>query len=196
LRQARLQLEVKMGQRGPAPKPAELKALEGGRGHRPINLDQTFRPEVGLPDMPRWLSKEGRKAWKRLTPELLHYNLLSKVDRDALGMLCQTIGRLEQIEQALAGRAKLLEGEGKEAAAAFLDATPKGMAIQHPYYQILNREQAKLNSLLAEFGLTPAQRARVTTAIRVQATLFDANADKPATPPKDPTAPKGFADFQ
>lgn len=185
-----------MGQRGPAPKPPELRALEGGRGHRPINLDQTFRPEVGLPDSPKWLSKEARKAWKRLSAELLHYNLLSKVDREAFAMLCQTIGRLELLERAFGARMALKVKEGKDAAEAFLDSTPKGMPIQSALYQVLNREQAKLNSLLAEFGLTPAQRARVTTAIRAQIPLFDANADRPDTPPLDPTRPRGFAEFQ
>lgn len=185
-----------MGQRGPTAKPPELKALEGGRGHRPINLDQTFRPEVGVPDMPRWISKEGRKAWKRLSAELLHYNLLAKVDREAFAMLCQTIGRLELLERAFNAKVARLAAEGGEEADAFVEKTPKGMSIQSALYQVLNREQAKLNALLAEFGLTPAQRARVTTAIRVQASLFDANADKPDTPPTDPSAPKGFAEFR
>lgn len=188
-----------MGARGPRPKPAELLALEGGRGHRPINLDQTFRPEVGEPDIPRWISKEGRKAWKRLAAELLHYNLLSKVDREAFAMLCQTVGRLEQLELAFAGRIAQAIAGGKNpaeaTASAFVDSTPKGMAVQSALYQVLNREQAKLNSLLAEFGLTPAQRARVSTAIRTQASLFDVNADKPDTKPIDPNAPKGFSSF-
>jgi P27 family predicted phage terminase small subunit len=187
-----------MGQRGPTPKPAELKALEGGRGHRPINLDQTFRPEVGAPQIPKWVSKEGRKAWKRLQTELLHYNVLSKVDQDAFAMLCQTIGRIEQVERAINGRMALRLEEGKEAAEALLDFTPnKGMQVQSAIYQVLNREQAKLNSLLSEFGLTPAQRARVSTALRVQAQLFDVNSgDKPAASPPNSSAPKGFADFQ
>ena len=196
-----------MGQRGPTPKPAELKALEGGRSHRPLNLDQTFRPEVGVPDMPKWLSKEARKAWKRLSVELAHYNLIAKVDREAFSMLCQTIGRLELLERAFAGRIATLaeklknEGKGDDALAeAFLDSTPKGVPIQSALYQVLNREQAKLNSLLAEFGLTPAQRARVTTAIRVQAQLFPVGGGEggstPPVAPVDPHKPKGFADFK
>jgi P27 family predicted phage terminase small subunit len=184
-----------MGARGPKPKPAELQLLEGGRGHRPINLDQAFRPEVGEPDMPRWLSKEGRKAWKRLAAELLHYNLLSKVDRESFAMLCQTVGRLELIELAIAGRMRMKESQGGVAIDALMDTTPKGLAQQSAIYTILNREQAKLNSLLAEFGMTPAQRARVSTSIRTQTSLFDANADRPDTQPIDTSAPKGFSGF-
>ena len=184
-----------MGQRGPKPKPSELKLLEGNRGNRPLNLNESFRPEVGLPDVPRWLTKEGKKAFKRLSSELLRYNLLSKVDQDAFAMLCQTIGRIELLERALTSRVEQLAQQGKEAAEAYESRTPNGMAIQSVTYQILSKEQDKLRALIAEFGLSPAQRARVTTAIRTQIPLFDVNAggDKGQEPP--PSEPRGFADF-
>lgn len=182
-----------MGQRGPAPKPSELKVLEGGRGHRAINLDATFRPEVGVPDAPTWLTKEAKKAWRRLSDELTYYNLLSKVDRDAFAQLCQTIGRLELIERALAGRMALCVAAGQDAAQALLDKTPNGLQVQSAIYQVLNREQAKLSSLLAEFGLTPAQRSRVSTAIRAQLSLIDGQG-KPTAP--ETGKPNGFAEFQ
>jgi len=91
------------------------------------------------------------------------------------------------------------EGKGDhELASAFLDSTPKGMPIQSALYQVMNREQAKLTSLLAEFGLTPAQRTRVTAAIRTQAQLFPVEGggagDKPAEP-VNPHAPKSFSEF-
>lgn len=187
-----------MGQRGPVGKPPELKLLEGDRGHRPIDLSAVFRPEVGLPTAPKHLGKEARKAWKRLTPELLRYNLLAKVDADALAMLCQTIGRIELIETAFARRQALLEEQGKDAAESLLGSTPNGMQVQHPLYQALNREMDKARSLLAEFGLTPAQRARVTPAIRAvkttQRDFFDVNAGQPASP-ASPAEPAGFSDF-
>jgi P27 family predicted phage terminase small subunit len=113
-----------MGSRGPLPKPPELKALEGGRGHRPLELDKLFRPEVGLPESPRWLIPEAKKAWKRLSAELLRYNLLSKVDRDAFAMLCQTIGRLEQVERGLQAKQALLMKDGKDPTDAFMEVTP------------------------------------------------------------------------
>lgn len=183
-----------MGARGPAPKPAELKALEGGRGNRPINLEQSFRPEVGIPDAPRWLNKEARKAWRRLSEELVYYNLLSKVDRDAFAMLCQTIGRLEIVERSINSRMDLAISEGRDAASALLDKTPNGLAVQAAIYTVLNKEQEKLRLLLAEFGLTPAQRARVTTAIRAQLKLFEVGGGD-SSPRSPPDKPAGFAEF-
>lgn len=183
-----------MGARGPAAKPPELRALEGNRGHRPLDITAHFRPEVGCPSVPRHLSsKEARKAWRRLTPELVRYNLLSKIDSDALAMLCQTIGRLELVERSLAARQALLESQGKDPAEALIGTTPNGMEVQSVMYQVLNREMEKLRHLLAEFGLTPAQRARVTTAIRAQLHLFDGGKGGNAA---QPAAAVGFASFE
>ena len=168
-----------MGMRGPAAKPPELKALEGGRGNRPsINLDQIFRPEVGAPAIPKYISREGRKAWRRLTPELVRYNLVSKVDADALEELCETIGMIKVLRRSINAKQEALLAVKGDPAQAIEGSTPNGMAVQSVSYQALNREREKLRSMLSEFGLTPAQRARVTTAIRAQLPLFDANAAK------------------
>jgi P27 family predicted phage terminase small subunit len=179
-----------MAGRGFAPKPPELKVLEG-RSSRAIDLTGMFRPEVGLPSLPKNLSAEARKAWKRLTPELLRYNLLATVDADSLAMLCRTIGRVEQLERSIHARQAELAAKGEDVVDALVGFTPKGMRIQSVTYQILNREMDKLRNLLAEFGLTPAQRARVSTAVRVQQSLFDVNGGVPARPAE----PAGFAEF-
>jgi len=189
-----------MGARGPAAKPIELKLLEGNRGNRPIDVTGLFRPEVGVPDAPKWLTKEAKSAWRRLSVELVHYNLLSRVDRDAFAMLCQTIGRLELVERAIAGRMATALSAGQDAATALLDRTPNGLQVQSALYQVLNREQAKLHQMLAGFGLRPDARTKVTAAIRAQLKLFEGDGqgagDKPTTGPASPDAlPQGFADF-
>jgi P27 family predicted phage terminase small subunit len=188
-----------MGARGPAAKPVELKLLEGNRGHRPVDITGLFRPEVGAPDAPRWLTPEARKAWRRLSPELLRYNLLSKVDRDAFAMLCQTIGRLELIERAIAGRMATAEAAGQDAAEALLGHTPNGMQVQSALYQVLNREQAKLHQMLAGFGLRPDARARVTVGIRAQLQLFEGG-PQPTQPDlgvgDTESLPQSFGDFR
>lgn len=177
--------------------------LEGNRGNRPLDLSTVFRPEVGLPDPPRWLSREGRKAWKRLSEELLRYNLLSRVDRDAFATLCQTIGRLEQVEMAIAARQKLAEDEARQAGgkpdpiAALLGTTPNGLEVQGAVYQILNREQDKLWRMLDSFGLKPDARAAVSTAIRAQLQLFPNDKPDAGDGDKTPPAPQGgFAAFK
>jgi P27 family predicted phage terminase small subunit len=186
-----------VGQRGPVGKPAELKVLEGNRGNRSIDLTAMFRPEVGVPPMPRDLSRDGKKAWKRLVPELVKYNLLSTVDADALETLCETIGMLKVLRRSINASMERLLADGKDPAEAIEASTPNGMKVQSVAYQAMNREREKLRIYLAEFGLTPAQRARVTTAIRAQMPLFDVNkgAAPGAAPRPNPADALGFADF-
>ncbi len=184
-----------MGQRGPTPKPLELKVLEGNRGNRPLNLETTFRPEVGMPTVPKGMSQGARKVFKRLGAELLRYNLMSVVYSDLFEDLCETVADVKELRHSLRARQQLLRSQGKDPAEAFEAMTPGGMPVQHPRYQILKSERQMMHSLLGKFGLSPAEQASVTTAIRAQLQLFEGSGDTPS-PAKPPgSAPTGFADF-
>lgn len=190
-----------MGARGPAAKPAELKLLEGNRGKRPLalNLDSTFRPEVGMPSLPKGMCAEARKVWKRLGNELLRYNLISVVYSDIFEELCETIADVKQLRHSLRATQNLLRSEGKDPMGAFEMKSPNGMPMQHPRYQILKSERQMMLSLLAKFGLSPAEQANVTTAIRAQLQLFEGEGgkdkDKPAEQAAPTGTPRGFVDF-
>lgn len=181
---------------GPAPKPVELRLLEGNRGHRPIDLTSTFRPEVGLPSMPSGLSPEARKVWKRLSAELLRYNLMSAVYSDTFEDLCETIATVKLLRHSIRARQKLLRDQGTDPAEAFEVKTPNGMPVQHPVYQTLKAERNHMHACLARFGLAPSEQARVTTAVRAQLQLFDNTAAAGQPRPPADGEPKGFADFQ
>jgi P27 family predicted phage terminase small subunit len=183
-----------MARTGPAPKPAELRALEGNRGHRAVDITGVFRPEVGLPPMPKDLSPGARKVWKRLSPELLRYNLLSTVYSDAFEDLCETISDVKMLRHALRARQALLRADGKPEADAWCVNTPNGMPVQHPLVLNLRNTRADMHRLIAQFGLTPAESARVTTAVRAQLQLFDNTGAAAAARPAGST-PTGFAEF-
>lgn len=187
--------------RGPAPKPAELKLLEGNRGHRPLNLDATFRPEVGLPSMPKDLSPDAKKVWKRLSAELLRYNLMSVVYSDTFEDLCETVATVKLLRRSINGRRALARQEGRDESEAFEAKTPNGMSIQHPVYTTLKAERQHMHTLLAKFGLNPAEQARVTTAVRAQMKLFEGggtgggDAESGTAPKKPHGALDDFGDF-
>lgn len=184
-----------MGQRGPTAKPVELKVLEGNRGNRPLNLDTTFRPEAGMPSVPKGMSVSARKVWKRLGAELLRYNLMSVVYSDLFEDLCETVADVKELRHSLRTRQQLLRSQGKDPAEAFEAITPGGMPVQHPRYQILKSERQMMYSLLAKFGLSPAEQANVTTAIRAQLQLFERPDEPEAKPRGTDEPPKGFSDF-
>lgn len=186
-----------MSRPGPAAKPLELKALEGNRGHRALNLDSVFRPEVGMPTVPKDMSPGARKVFRRLGPELLRYNLMSVVYSDTFEDLCETVADVKELRHALRKKQALLRTQGKDPSEAFQAMSPGGMPVQHPLYQILRSERQMMHSLLAKFGLNPAEQASVTTAIRAQLKLFE-NPELGAAPtPDGPRGkPRGFSEFQ
>lgn len=182
---------------GPAAKPVELKALEGGRGHRPLNLSGLFRPEVGLPAVPKGLSPGARKVWKRLSPLLLRYNLMSEVYADTFEELCECVAEVKEMRHAIRARQAVLRGKGEDPTEVFEARSPGGMPVQHPRYQIYKSERQEMIRLLGLFGLNPSAQDSVTTAIRAH--LSDAQGQLPgmekpgteASPPK-PTGWGGF----
>lgn len=190
-----------MGKRGPMAKPAELKVLEGNRGKRPmaVNLDSTFRPEAGMPMVPKGLSPGARKVWKRLGAELLRYNLISVVYSDIFEELCETVADVKELRHSMRARQNLFRSQGKDPMEAFEVVSPNGLPMQHPRYQILKSERQMMLSLLAKFGLSPAEQANVTTAIRAQLQLFEGEGGKhettPAAAQTGPASPRGFTDF-
>ncbi|RJG06259.1 phage terminase small subunit P27 family [Noviherbaspirillum cavernae] len=193
-----------MGLRGPKSKPTELKVLEGNRGHRPMIADGQLRPMVETPDPPKHLGKEARKEWKRITVELVRYNIISRLDQQMLGMLCQAVERVALFETALQRRMLRILTENKERpsdqeqdpAQAYIARTSQGYEMQCIEYQLLNKEREILMKLLGEFGLSPAMRARVVLGQpgAKQLTLFEGGkADGDGKEKKD--GPQSFAEF-
>ncbi len=186
-----------MGKPGPVGKPVELKLLEGNRGHRPVDLTQTFRPEVGMPPLPSGLSAGARKVWKRLAPELLRYNLMSAVYSDTFEDLCETVADVKTLRRALRARQALMVEQGKPEAQAWMAESPNGMPVQHPLPQLLRAARADMLRLLDKFGLNPAEQASVTTALRAQLQLFsgDGRPTADGQPGSRPGLPTSFVEF-
>ena len=153
-----------------------------------------FRPETGLPPLPKDLSPGARKIWKRLAPQLVRYNLLSLIFSDSFEDLCETLADVKTLRRALRARQAMLREQGKDESEAWQTQTPNGMQMQHPLALNLRNARVDAQRLLDKFGLSPAEQASVTTTIRTQLHLFDARgqaSEGDAAPP----APTGFADF-
>ncbi|NLX17583.1 MAG: phage terminase small subunit P27 family [Ramlibacter sp.] len=179
------------GSRGPMPKPAALKLLEGNPGKRALNLGDGVNPRIEIPAPPRHLGKEARKEWKRITPLLEELGLISGLDRTALALYCQAAGRLAELEEAFNGQVNRLMAEnGMDYPDAVYQAshavTPSGYAQQSVMVQLIKSHREQVNRYLQHFGLSPSARGRVSPSNYVQASL----------PGMDtPEAPTGFARF-
>lgn len=172
-----------MGARGPKPKPAELKLLEGNRAHRPVvDSSGQLRPQVEVPDPPKYLGREARREWKRITVELVRNNIIAKLDQHMLGMLCQAVERVVMFETALTRESEAALAKGLDPEAPYIARTVQGYEMQSTRYQLLNREREILMKLLGEFGLSPSLRAKVVPGTRTaQLQLFPGGA--PDMPP-------------
>lgn len=179
------------GSRGPLPKPAALKLLEGNAGKRPLDLAAGINPRIEIPSPPKHLGIEAKKEWKRITPFLEELGLISGLDRTALALYCQVAGRLAELETAFNGMVAKKVAEGMDYAdavyACSYAVTPSGYAQQSVIVQLISRNREQVNRYLMHFGLSPAARGRVQASNYVQPTLPGIDA-----PPERPT---GFAMF-
>lgn len=142
-----------MGRRGPPPKPAELKVIEGT--FRPDRVaPYRPRPKVEIPSCPSWLGREAKREWRRITPHLEKLGLITQVDRSALAAYCQAYHRWWEAEKLIA-----------EHGLTF--TTPKGYVQQRPEVGIANTALKQMRMFLTEFGLTPASRTKVSAAPEV-----------------------------
>lgn len=163
------------GTRGPLPKPTALKMLEGNPGKRSLNLADGLNPRVEVPSAPKHLGIEARKEWKRITPLLEELGLISGLDRTALALYCQAVGRLSELETAFNGQIKLLVDGGADYSDAVYQAshavTPSGYAQQSVMVQLIKSHREQVNRYLMHFGLSPAARGRVQPSNYVQPSL-------------------------
>lgn len=181
------------GSRGPLPKPAALRLLEGNPSKRTLNLADGINPRIEVPSVPKHLGLEARKEWKRITPLLHELGLISGLDRAALALYCQAVGRLSELETAFNGQVDRLVSEKNTYADAVYQAsfalTPNGFAQQSVIVQLIKSHREQVNRYLMHFGLSPAARGRVQASNYVQPSL-------PGMEPAPNAAPlSGFAKF-
>lgn len=143
-----------MGARGPAPKPTALKQLEGNPGKQKLNKGEPM-PNVPatVPKPPKRLLPEARKEWKRLAPAMVALGLLTEVDTSAFAELCQNYAYY------LAADAEILAMG--TAGPIQMQKAPSGYMQQHPLLSLRKQYYETWRRGLADFGLTPASRARI-----------------------------------
>jgi P27 family predicted phage terminase small subunit len=145
--------------RGRRPKPTRIKALTGNPGNRPLNAREP-RPEPALPECPPELSPVARREWARLASELSKLNLITHLDRGALGTYCGAYAMWAEAMEQIQKFGTMVK-------------SPSGYPIQSPYLAIANRQAELMMRIASEFGFTPASRSRIAAPPTDQLPLFD-----------------------
>lgn len=133
---------------GPNRKPTPLKLLQGTTRADRSNLNE-LQPEVVVPLPPHHLSKFARAEWDRMSPLLFNAGLISEEDRSAFAMYCQHYGRHVKAEY-------MIRKHGET------EKTSNGNLIQSPWVGISNTSAQLASKLLSAFGMTPADRSKVS----------------------------------
>lgn len=167
---------------GPKPKSAEIHQLHGNPSKKTaVNLMDSFQPEIELPGCPPHLLAEAKKEYKRITPELKRYGLISIIDRAALCLYLQTWAELVYAEKMIqrqmkihARKSKAAEEKGEDYVGSdgFVEITKNGNVTYSPYWVIANKARNSVDRFLSNFGMSPASRARVTQSHLLQSDLF------------------------
>ena len=93
--------------------------------------------------------------WRRLAAVLHRLGLLSTLDRAALAAYCQAWGRWVEAETRLQETPVMLR-------------TPSGYVQPSPWLAVANKNLELMQKYMAELGMTPASRSRVTVQDRLR----------------------------
>ena len=138
-----------MGKRGPAPKPTNLKLLQGNPGKRKLNEDEPkYECSDEIINPPPFLSRYAKKEWKRIIPLLKKNGIISDVDVNTLAAYCQSYHRWIEAEKAVRTY-------------GLTTVTDKGNIIQRPEVGIANKAMEAMVKYAKEFGLTPSSRTNL-----------------------------------
>lgn len=95
---------------------------------------------IKAPPVPKHLAPQAKAEWRRIMPQLIARQVITKADLAGVENYCTCAGIVRQIEE--------------ERAAA-------GGAIDVKLFGVMNRAAQTARQLAAEYGLTPTSRARI-----------------------------------
>lgn len=138
-----------MGTRGPAPKPAHLRILEGNPSKRalPTGSPPLLPPLAVVPQAPATLSAAEREAWNLYAAELVQRRVLTGLDLHVLEVFCASLATWREAVALLRERGEVLVDAGR------LTRNPAGRVAAEAWKTI--REAGSL------LGLDPTSRARL-----------------------------------
>lgn len=137
---------------GPRPMPRNLrlvrsspdKTSKAGRPAKPID-----EPPVKIPLPPASLTAEEVDCFVVMAQKLAGMRIMTEMDVDALVIYCRNWLDAKEAHQ------KVLES-------GMIVKSPKGYPIVNPWLAVRRKAEDKCLRILAEFGMTPSSRNRVS----------------------------------
>jgi P27 family predicted phage terminase small subunit len=141
-----------MGKRGPVPKPAGLRLLEGTdrKGRSGRVLDRTRMPVAPSGDLeaPHELTEEAREVWDAVVEDLKALQVDSPADRLLVGVLVQQVVIWRRATRELESARLLVDGA-------------RGGLVVNRLILVQRDASTQITRLCDRFGLNPAARMSV-----------------------------------
>lgn len=145
-----------MNERGRPRIPPALKEKKGtlqkSREPRPMAVSKPFRIEP-LPPAPEWLDDEGRRQWGMLVEQIDRMGIAAKVDQLALTAACSEWA--EYVKHRKEQMTNVAYYAIKDEHGGVRSWQP------HPTHYIANAHLENFMKIIARFGFTPADRAKL-----------------------------------
>ncbi len=136
---------------GPPPKPTQLKIIRGNPGGRDLNEQEPHPDRLDKAQAPDYLCEAAAKKWHQMVEVLSRNNVFTEMDVDLLAIYCEAHAiHLEASEKLRAGDATTTGQSGYQA--------------QSPWVTIRDRAWKTKQSIMAEFGMSPAARTRINVS--------------------------------
>ncbi|AYL75986.1 phage terminase small subunit P27 family [Citrobacter freundii] len=145
---------------GPPKTPTHLRLVRGNPSKRPINKNEP-QPPKGVPPVPKHFDKQGKYWFKRMAEELDAIGVISQLDARALELLVEAYTEYRH-------HCETLDREGYTYAVYSDDDADEGqereirMIKPHPAAMMKADAWKRLRAMLAEFGMTPSSRSKVS----------------------------------
>ncbi|HAX9891259.1 TPA: phage terminase small subunit P27 family [Escherichia coli] len=145
---------------GPPKTPTHLRLVRGNPSKRPINNNEP-QPPKGVPPVPKHFDKQGKYWFKRMAEELDAIGVISQLDARALELLVEAYTEYRH-------HCETLDREGYTYAVYSDDDADEGkvreirMIKPHPAAMMKADAWKRLRAMLAEFGMTPSSRSKVS----------------------------------
>lgn len=146
---------------GRPPTPTRLKELAGTARKDRVKTGEP-QPKKGnrTPPAPGHLSEKAKTEWRRVARDLHGLGLLTSIDQTALGAYCETyVTWVEALEKCRT--------------LGMIVKTSNGNMIQNPYLSVASQAEKRLRGWLAEFGMTPSSRTRISVQAQGEADEYE-----------------------
>ena len=146
--------KVKVSMSNPR-KPTVLKLISGTARADRSNKNEP-KPQRGIPNPPKHMSKDARTYWRQITPLLDSMGILTIADTTGIEILCECYAEWRQACEALkAYGSSTYETKTKDGSTMFRN---------RPELATKADCERRIKAMLTEYGLTAASRSKVSTS--------------------------------